>query len=896
MKCFSVYSKCLTVTALLLLMPALAFAAPRKITKAAPKIVEQIEFYGNIQDKKYLFKVEKSEVRKDTVFLVLEEDFSNQIFTGPYLDSLLEVVKAQLPAKYHKHRLQIVSRGHLLQDYIPNVARSQKDSLRLPNFAKPLAPPVEKLDRPKAPDGLQDRQIALWPSHGVYLETENGRWRWQRPRLFGTVEDLYSTSVVLPYLLPMLEDAGAQVHTPRERDFQTFRSVVPTRRKSSGYHASVTVPEAGDYWVAVRYSEPEDSTVSITVQVEHGGVQSHFRIHPQVGAGTWIYLDRLYLDQETKFLFAADNGRQKSVSVDSVRVGGGQSVEGNGYPHYAEAALYWLKHAGLPDSIVYDQKKGTKSDYYDDIYSRSKWVNFLTGGSEVYPDYPGLKIPIDASLAVHTDAGICAYDSVVGTLILCTTDTIYPSGYSQLAGTDFAEAVRSELVGDLRRFHPDWATRGIWHRKYVETRIPACPALIVELLSHQSFPDLRVGFDPKFKFAAARAIYKGTLKFLAGQYGESYRVTPLPVSDFSTELVGDSVRLTWRAVADSLEPTATPDGYLVYTRVGAGSFDRGVYVSDTVCTLPLQADSIVSYQVRAVNSGGRSFPSEVLSVCRLSNPKSGQVLIINAFDRVSGPKVYDHGSAIGFDFDDDLGVPYQVELAYTGRQFESDSSQVYVDNDYPGFGASSSELESGPIGGNTFDYPYLHGEALRACGLSFASSSKGAVAENPDRLCAYRMVDVILGKQRHRDGYELIPADLWKALSDFARLNGGSLLVTGAYLGTDADIFVESLLHAKRQAPWATRSGCVADVEYRQLARLQMTPCATRYHLQNVDALRPSDRYGKVLLRYADTQLSAAVGFSRQWSAVSAGFPLEAVPDAAERIALMKLFVDYLLK
>ena len=49
---------------------------------------------------------------------------------------------------------------------------------------------------------------------------------WQRARLMGTVEDLYPQAYVLPYLIPMLENAGAYVMTPRERDTSTQEIIV----------------------------------------------------------------------------------------------------------------------------------------------------------------------------------------------------------------------------------------------------------------------------------------------------------------------------------------------------------------------------------------------------------------------------------------------------------------------------------------------------------------------------------------------------------------------------------------------------------------------------------------------------------------------------------------------
>ena len=57
----------------------------------------------------------------------------------------------------------------------------------------------------KISQGLQDRHIAVWQSHGKFYKNDRNEWRWQRPRLFGTTEDLYTQSIVVPYLIPMLE-------------------------------------------------------------------------------------------------------------------------------------------------------------------------------------------------------------------------------------------------------------------------------------------------------------------------------------------------------------------------------------------------------------------------------------------------------------------------------------------------------------------------------------------------------------------------------------------------------------------------------------------------------------------------------------------------------------------
>src|SRR5574344_2341094 len=69
-------------------------------------------------------------------------------------------------------------------------------------------------------NGLNGRHISLWASHGRYYDAKKGVWKWQRPCLYGTTEDLFSQTFVVPFLIPMLENAGAYVYTPRERDWQ----------------------------------------------------------------------------------------------------------------------------------------------------------------------------------------------------------------------------------------------------------------------------------------------------------------------------------------------------------------------------------------------------------------------------------------------------------------------------------------------------------------------------------------------------------------------------------------------------------------------------------------------------------------------------------------------------
>ena len=88
----------------------------------------------------------------------------------------------------------------------------------------PLVTHLSEVNHPT--EGLTGRHIAMWQSHGRYFEQKENIWRWQRSRLWETVEDLYTQSYVLPYLVPMLENAGANVLLPRERDTQKHELII----------------------------------------------------------------------------------------------------------------------------------------------------------------------------------------------------------------------------------------------------------------------------------------------------------------------------------------------------------------------------------------------------------------------------------------------------------------------------------------------------------------------------------------------------------------------------------------------------------------------------------------------------------------------------------------------
>lgn len=884
------------ISVILCLLGFSALAKPTKVRKLPlKKFSYHTTVINNVLNE---YKVESIVIDGKKCTVEINEHLSNIPMNDSIVADIYDSLRVQLPNNYQKYNISIVSRKHPIEAFIPNYLRKKGDidkSRFLPYKTGQVA--LTHLSNPWKPSqGLLGRNIALWNSHGLYYDKNNDKIRWQRPTLFGTVEDMLSTQIVLNYLLPMLRGAGAEVYMPRERDwhnegvelFSTKQLNNSTTQQYSDtliFKGNITNPDT--YWVRVAYPVGCKAT-QLQCEVLHGGVITKYQINTTIGGDTWLYLDPLYIKDsiEVRFYNQAD---KKYWDITRVYVGGGCSVLDDNLPAFVDAAVYYLRQYGAPDSILYHQKPEKDNDYYDDLYGRSKWTNYLSGGSQVNPDYPGVGIPLDLSLAVHTDAGVGTPDSIIGTLLVCTSDSLAPTGYNQLTNNDFANYALKQIVEDLRAtFKIEWPSRGIWHRSYVETRVPAVPALIVELLSHQNFADMRYAHHPAFQFTVARAIYKASLRYLSEMYGTGYVVQPLPITTFSAVLKEDSVQLSWKPAVDKLEPSAFPTTYKVYTRKEDGSFDNGMLVKGTSCILPIEKDVLYRYKVTALNQGGESFPSEELSVCQVADAK-GEALIINAFDRVASPHYFVNETEAGFVHELDYGIPYHYDLSFVGHQYEFNQKVKYKNDSNPGWGASGRDTAM-VIQGNTFNYPYIHGKALRDNGYSFSSCSKNAMTNIEN----YDVVDLILGEQCDTPLFELYPTNLQQALFEYVQQKRSKLIITGAYVASSqkSELFMQKGLRYKLLQDSATQNGLLYAESQKMFYNLQIWPNTKQYFVQNVEALSPIDTNSETLLYYADTNLPAAITVGKKSKIVVAGFPFECIIGDEPRRYLMKLLLE----
>ena len=828
------------------------------------------------------------------------------------------------------------------------------------------APWVENVSSPnKISRGLQNRHIALWASHGRYYDKSQGIWKWQRPKLFGTTEDLYTQTIVVPYLMPMLENAGAIVFSPRERDWQRYEVIVDNDMREpgtayievdgsekwrtttqdgfamhQGYYrdgenpfragsprqAKATkkkknyslvsyqpyLPTTGRYAVYVSYQTLPQSVEDAHYTVWHKGEKTDFYVNQKMGGGTWVYLGTFEFDggsSEFNRVVITNQSRNKKgiVTTDAVRFGGGMgNIERggriSGLPRALEGARYYAQWAGMPYDI-YSVKAG-QDDYSDDINVRPFMTNYMAGGSCYVPSIEGIGVPLELSLAIHSDAGYARNGSdLIGSLAIYTTnfnDGRLNSGMSRMMSKGLAEALLANSKQDIEAMYGKWNRRYLWDRNYAETRLPEVPSAIFETMSHQNFPDMMWGQDPNFRFTLARSIYKTILRYINDQHGESSVITPLAPDHFCVEVKKDEARLSWAPVEDPLEPTAKPTGYIVYTAVGDADFDNGTYVKSTSYSVEMEPNLLYSFKVAAANKGGRSFTTEVLSA--LYNPDAiDDVMIVNGFHRLSSPAIRNNATEQGFDFDEDPGITMGRTAGWIGKQTVFNRARMGNESS-SGLGYSNDQFLGRFIAGNDFDYVRTHAAAVASAGkYNIASCSSQALEGGRIRTSKYALLDLVLGLE-YDDGHSLIKykafsPQMQSLLRSYTQ-QGGSLLVSGSYVGRDMRLPQEQL--------WMNEVlKCSSFETYREANDSIMGLGTTFLYYNTLNEQHYASTSSDILMPVEPAYAAMLYGNGREacvayqgddYHCITIGFPFECIIEQEKRNSIMQGLLNFLIK
>ncbi len=603
-------------------------------------------------------------------------------------DALLErAVGMSDPDATHVEVLAVGPDGQLrpLGDYLAPIEPPPQK----PGEASPPPPIAHPADHPGEGVGaLSGKAVYLSQCHGwTWYDSLNG-FSTQRPNVYDTVEDFHNPEAANWYLTAMLENAGAQVFTVKDRGMNTSSVVIDNDAPTSGGAYTETgagfedglagwaarggwsygddpfdqggtrrfpadgggvaswvpdVPDDGWYTIYVAWDSDSDNAQDAHYRIIHPGGTIDRSFDQTVHGSTWQYLETLWLpagqgDLEVQLVGdSAQAGRW--LSADAVRVGGGmgdvaRNGETTGRPRWEEAAILYTQYNGAPTSVYDPYSDGDGSD----PSARSRWAAWEhpSGEDAVY-------------LSWHSNAA-GSPDQARGT----STYTYEGGSGTAVTGSEaLAEAVNSELVNAFDAlWESGWTDRGTRSADFGElnpSNNSEMPAALVELAFHDHYQDAEFLKHPRFRHDAARAMARGIVRYFAERDGVTPSFPPEAPADLAVRHGQDGkLELSWIA-GPSGDPYGDPaSSYVIYSSTDGRSWDSGVAASTSPVTLDTRPGQRVYLRVAAVNPGGASLPSEVLGA-RRSPDGWAPVLIVSAFDRleVSNLVWEDVGGSLG---------------------------------------------------------------------------------------------------------------------------------------------------------------------------------------------------------------------------------------------------------
>jgi len=607
----------------------------------------------------------------------------------------------------------------------PDAWRESKARL---SAARVLAPPAAfPFD-----GALSGRTIFLSPGHGYYWNSSIG-WTTQRGLVNDLIEDIHNNEIVMAYLAPMLEHAGARVISCRERSRNELEIVAddgdgePFYTESgsgwregaeTGFKGGYRVHEAGpdisaeatwhlpvlepgSHPVYVAYRAGTNRAVDAAYTVHHAGGATTVHVDQTLDDRRWVYIGEYWFepDGSASISLSAASSESGYVVADTVRLGGGMgTLERGGGPSgkakWKEAARYWIQYSGAPAS-VYDARN---EDNGDDVVARPLYADWRGG---------------DLFFSHHTNAG-----GGTGTSTFIH-DTSPSPGSAELQA-----AVHDKVIRDLRAlWRSDWYDRGKKSANFGEVReVNGMPAMLIESAFHDLPEDAAFIHNPRWRRDLSRAIAKGIQDYLAP--GTPY--PPLPPTHLRvTDIGGGSALLAWKEALDPLEPSAAPTGYRVYISTHGRAFDNGDILtsSPSVTIDDLEPGTVYYFRVTAVNQGGESLPGPVVSVRPRPDIEGPRILLVDGFDRLD---------------------------RYV-REYD-----------------------------NTFDFAKEHATALAEAGAYFDMTSNEAISDGLVDLSRYVAIDWFLGEESTADS--TLDADERSAVRAYLD-GGGALLISGAEIG-----------------------------------------------------------------------------------------------------------------
>ncbi|MCX7718193.1 MAG: fibronectin type III domain-containing protein [Candidatus Sumerlaeaceae bacterium] len=684
--------------------------------------------------------------------------------------------------------------------------------------------PVPGSSRPVG--ALTGKAVYLNPGHGwVYRDT--GSWGLQRGFTQNNIEDFSNVDWVNSFLAAYAYNAGADVFSVREMDFNTNMVIVDN---DDGNNGTTGYFETGSGWINsslagfrngfIPYLSGQDPFSSGTnrlnscvvgtptasaswvpsmpaegwynVYVSHAAFtnrspQAHYRVHHAGGTTdyyldqrmrrfTWVFIGRYYFEAGVNperakvVLFNDSTTNTHFISADAVRFGGGMGLirrgsATSGKPRTDEDSRYHAQFCGVP-TATYDKSGDDESDGWAGRPQMGRW---LKQQAEAY----GAPAQDSVFISNHTNA----FDGTARGL-----DTYVYTGYTGTWHDTFRNFVHDEVLNDGSVGYSSlFINHGVGKRfgNYGENN-PAnvsdlMPIFLGEWLFHDNATDMSLYHDPKFRMNMARAIVQGTVKFWASRNGTAVNLLPEPPRNLRViQTTSTAIQIGWDVPLTDTQNVRgqAATGYKVYVSTHGRGFGAGIPVSGggtTTYTLTnVQPGTTYYVYVTATNAGGESFPTETLGAKTTTAFSAPKLLIVNGFDK--------------------LDIATRVQVPWSGSTL---------------FRQILHKM-------NTFDYIVEHARAIDQYSsttrpIAFDSCNKEAVALGLVNLANYAGVIWIGGMQAEVSTTDPTN-DISLSAANQTRLQnylnaGGRLFISGSDIAWDLDrggstTFVDNFLKA----------------------------------------------------------------------------------------------------
>jgi hypothetical protein len=303
-----------------------------------------------------------------------------------------------------------------------------------------------------------------------------------------------------------------------------------------------------------------------------------------------------------------------------------------------------VQYNGAPKSVYDPYNDGDGSD----PSARARWAAW---------EHPNGEDAIYVSW--HSNACGTGNDCAArGTVVYTYDDT--ECAQPAVDGSFELAAVLQEEIVDMAKllWDPEWKDRGTNSACFAEnssSHNPEMPAALIELAFHNNAVDVEYLKEPSFRRDSSRAMYRAIVRYFAERDGDPPHFLPEPPVAVSLRNTAAGLEAAWSPGPKDPPYGDAAQSYMLFLSQDGLSWDNGTPVSGTSAVVDAEPYETVHVRVVAVNEGGRSFPSDVVSARRSPDGKA-PILIVDAFDR------FDAGLLDAVTFSGSLGTLVRMDV------------------------------------------------------------------------------------------------------------------------------------------------------------------------------------------------------------------------------------------